>query len=161
MSVATRRRAPASRRAEPPLRRLTPRTQGQLAAVALLWTLVLFTWAARGLRSGGSVVFMLALTAALVYVVSAVIDVGRGEPGLRAARKGVLVGLLVLVPVGFDPKTYDVFNVTKYAAVVVGAMVVAGRWNVEVERCKRPPSWRHGLHWLLAVLLPPACFNPF
>ena len=133
--------------------RLTPRVQGQLAGTALAWAIVLMAWGAHGLRSGPSVVFWLAATALLVYLITGIATVAQGEDGWRAARKAVLLVLLVLVPVTFDPKTFDVFNVTKYNFLAIGGWVLAGLWVIEGVRTKRVPAWRNGLQWPVLFLV--------
>ena len=57
----------------------------------------------------------------------------KAKQPLRGTRTLLLVVLLAVVPIVFDPHTGDVFNIPKYTAVVIGALALAGLWAV--SRC--------------------------
>lgn len=57
--------------------------------------------------------------------------------GLRSVRRWTLIVLLALVPIAFNTDTFDVFNLTKFTIVLLGAIGVLGLWIVEsVQRRK-------------------------
>ncbi|HET6875843.1 MAG TPA: O-antigen ligase family protein, partial [Acidimicrobiales bacterium] len=113
----------------------------------------LLLWAAGVVHSGGFVAFLLGCVASGTLVIRTAVRLApAGEP-LRAVRKGVLLALVVLVPVFFDPDTADIFNVSKYAVVVVAAGVLAALMAVEAVLRRRPPRWRSPLLLPVAALL--------
>ena len=122
-------------------------------AIGVVWVFLGLLWAGDVLRSGGSLVFWLAAGAVGVFVAGCVAEVARGRDPWRAARKAVVLVLLVMVPAAFDPKTFDVFNLTKYTVVMVGFLVLAALWAVEWVRRGRAPLWRNGLEWPVIALL--------
>ena len=119
----------------------------------MAWFVVLLLYGAGKLRAGGSIVFWLGIGAVAVYLVHAAMAVGRGADPWQAARKALLMALFVVIPVVFDPQTFDVFNLTKYTFVVWGALAVGVLWVAEWVRQKRIPFWRNGLHWPVLLLL--------
>ncbi|HUP68294.1 MAG TPA: O-antigen ligase family protein [Acidimicrobiales bacterium] len=68
------------------------------------------------------------------------------------ARRGLLLLLAVAVPVVFDARTVDVFNVSKFAVLVVGAAALVGLLATDAVR-HRPVFRRTGLEWPVLGLL--------
>ncbi len=132
---------------------LTPSGRFNLRFLVAAWALVLVLWGTNALRAGGSVVFLLAAAAALVYLTHLVRSLARTESTWRALPKAVALVLLVAVPVAFDPTTSDVFNLTKFTLVVSGAVVLGGLLVVDYIRHGRALFWRNGLHWPVLALL--------
>ncbi len=132
---------------------LTPSGRFNLRFLVAAWALVLVLWGVNALRAGGSVVFLLAGAAALVYLTHLVRSLARTESTWHALPKAVSLVLLVAVPVAFDPTTSDVFNLTKFTLVVAGAAVIGGLLAIDYIRHGRPLLWRNGLHWPVLALL--------
>lgn len=72
---------------------------------------------------------------------------------LERVRFGVLVFLALAVPVVFDPHTSEVFNIPKYTVLVVGALILAATYIVEVVQHGRIGGVVSDLNCLLAVFL--------
>jgi O-antigen ligase len=91
------------------------------------WIAVVLLWAARVVRAPGSVVFLLGVVAAVVFVAREMVFDGRQDDESRwqTARRALVVAVLLLTLLVFDIRTSDVFNVTKFAVVVVGALALA------------------------------------
>ncbi len=117
-----------------------------------LWAVALLLWATGVVRGGFAVFLGTVLSAALGtgYLAAAI---ARAKQPLRGARAVVLVALIAVVPVVFDPHTGDVFNVPKYTVVVAGALVLAGLWAVAGVHHKAAPTWRNGLQWVVAAIV--------
>lgn len=98
-------------------------------------------------------VFLLAAVIVALYVIRAAFDVGRGRGPWVTARGFILLMILVMVPVSFDPTTFDVFTLTKFSVIVEAAIVLVGLWIIEWVWQRRPPMWRNGMQWpVLAIL---------
>ena len=115
--------------------------------------LALLLWAVHAV-SGGFAAFLAALLCATVALGSAVVELFRVKPVLRALRGTVVLALAVYVPVAFDPRTDDVFNLPKYTLVVFGALLCAGLWIVDAVYRRGVARWRSGFQWpLFAVVI--------
>ncbi|MCL4434230.1 MAG: O-antigen ligase family protein [Actinobacteria bacterium] len=118
--------------------------------------LVILAWALLGLFWGTGVISSWAFTLFLATMVPAILGTGviaamvsRGKEPLRAARACVLLALLLVVPLVFDPHSTHVFNLPKYTVIVWGALVLGALWIVETMAKRRVVRWRNGMHWLL------------
>ncbi|MDA8296257.1 MAG: O-antigen ligase family protein [Actinomycetota bacterium] len=113
----------------------------------------LLLWALHAV-SGGFAAFLAALLCATVALGSVIVELFRLKPVLRALRGSVVLALAVYVPVLFDPRTDDVFNLPKYTLVVVGALLCGGLWIVDAVHRRGLARWRSGFQWpLFAVLI--------
>jgi hypothetical protein len=118
--------------------------------------LVILVWALLGLFWGTGVISSWAFTLFLATLVPAILGTGviaamvsRGKEPLRAARAWVLLALLLVAPLVFDPHSTHVFNLPKYTVIVWGALVLGALWIVETVAKHRVVRWRNGMHWLL------------
>ncbi|HVE47437.1 MAG TPA: O-antigen ligase family protein [Acidimicrobiales bacterium] len=102
---------------------------------------------------GAPTVFLLFAGAVGVLVVGAGRAVARREEPWRSSRKFVLLVLLAVVPVLFDPGTVEGFNLPKYTVVAIGSFVLALLWILDWLRHRRFPEWRNGLTWPVLGLL--------
>ena len=116
------------------------------------WVVTLLLWAT-GAVKGGFAVFLATVLSAAVGTGYLAAAAAKGKQPLRGARAVLLVVLIAVVPVVFDPHTGDVFNVPKYTVVVIGALVLAGLWVVASVHNKAVPTWRNGLQWVVAALV--------
>jgi hypothetical protein len=128
-----------------------------LPALALVlgvacWVLALLLWATGVVKGSFAVLLGTALSAAVGtgYLAAAA---AKAKQPLRGARTVLLLVLIAIVPVVFDPHTGDVFNVPKYAVVVIGALVLAGLWAVASVHNRAAPTWRNGFQWVVAALV--------
>lgn len=124
-----------------------------IAALGVLWTVVLALAAGGVLRSVASIVYLLAIAGAAVCVARAVQLSATGDDGWRTSRTALLLTLFVAVPAMFDPKTADIFNVVRYALLVIAAFVLVGLWAIGAVRHRHPPWWRNGLRWPVFFLV--------
>lgn len=114
--------------------------------------LAVLLWAVRAI-SGGFAAFLAALLCATVALSVVVVELFRTKPFLRALKGTVVLALTVYVPVLFDPRTVDVFNLPKYTLVVVGAILCAGLWIVDAVHRRSVARWRSGFQWPLVAIL--------
>ncbi len=154
-----RQRAPSSSAAQwlssPNIRHV--RDQTGLPALALVlglafWIVALLLWATGAVKGSFAVFLGTALSAAVGtgYLAAAA---AKAKQPLLGARTVLLLVLIAIVPVVFDPHTGDVFNVPKYAVVVIGALVLAGLWAVASVHNRAAPTWRNGFQWVVAALV--------
>jgi O-antigen ligase len=123
------------------------------AALGLaVWAVMLLLWAT-GATNGSFAVFLATLLSAAMAAGYLAAGAARGKALLRGTRTALLVVLVAVVPVVFDPHTGDVFNLPKYTVAVVGALVLAGLWVVASVHHRSAPAWRNGLQWVVAALI--------
>jgi O-antigen ligase len=120
-----------------------------VAAVVIgVWGLV----ASGVLRSGGSVVFWLAVVAAFVsFAAIGTRLVDRGAP-LASARRLTVLATVAAVVVVFDPLSGDVFGITKLAVLIVGSVTALVLWLPEGRRGRRLRELS-GLDWAVVGLV--------
>lgn len=116
------------------------------------WVVALLLWAT-GAVKGSFAVFLGTVLSAAVGTGYLAAAAATAKQPLRGARTVLLVVLIAVVPVVFDPHTGDVFNVPKYTVVVIGALVLAGLWAVASVHHRAVPTWRNGLQWVVAALV--------
>jgi putative inorganic carbon (HCO3(-)) transporter len=128
-----------------------------LPALALVlgvafWVLALLLWATGAVKGSFAVFLGTALSAAVGtgYLAAAA---AKAKQLLRGARTVLLLVLIAVVPVVFDPHTGDVFNVPKYTVVVIGALALAGLWALASVHNRAVPTWRNGFQWVVAALV--------
>jgi putative inorganic carbon (HCO3(-)) transporter len=116
------------------------------------WVVALLLWATGAVKGSFAVFLGTVLSAAIGtgYLAAAA---AKAKQPLRGARTFLLVVLIAVVPVVFDPHTGDVFNVPKYTVVVIGALVLAGLWALASVHHRAVPTWRNGLQWVVAALV--------
>lgn len=124
-----------------------PRPLAGLTAAA--WLLVVVLGATGVITSWTFDVFLLLAIGVVAATGLVARQVARTKPALRAARAVVLLVLALVLPVVFDPHAVDVFNLPKDTVLLVGALVLAGLWLVQLLLAGRLPRWRNGLEWLL------------
>ena len=154
-----RQRAASSSAAQwlssPNIRRVRDKTG--LPALALVlglafWVVALLLWAT-GAVKGSFAVFLGTVLSAAVGTGYLAAAAAKAKQPLRGARTVLLLVLIAIVPVVFDPHTGDVFNVPKYTVVVIGALVLAGLWAVASVHNRAAPTWRNGFQWVVAALV--------
>lgn len=137
----------------PEAERPAPGRDWMIVALGALWALVLVL-AARGVvRNIALVVYLLAIAAAAVWVARAVQMSATGDDGWRTSRTALLLALFVAVPAVYDPETFEIFSIVRYALVVVAAFGLVGLWAIGAVRHRRPPWWRNGLCWPVFFLV--------
>ena len=114
--------------------------------------IVVVLWASGVLRSLPSVLFLLACCACLTYVARLGVRAVSGAPdGFVAVTRIVVLVTTAALPVYFDNRTFDIFNLPKLtllmAADVVVAAALIGRWWAGTR-----PSLTGGL-WIPALAL--------
>lgn len=72
---------------------------------------------------------------------------------IRAIRRWALIVLIVLVAVAFDTDTFDVFNLTKFTIVLLGALVITSLWVIECVQRKEFLRPKTGIEPALIGLL--------
>ncbi|HUP68632.1 MAG TPA: O-antigen ligase family protein [Acidimicrobiales bacterium] len=147
------RKGAAERRPAPEAVAPSPRLTQYVKFTGGLWLLVLLLWARQELRAGGSVVFLLAASVAAVFVGATVVRLARRQEPLATVSRAVLLVLLAAIPVLFDPRTQDVFNVTRFTLVVVSAFALGGLLLAGRVRGEEGGPWRNGLHWPVLALV--------
>ncbi len=134
---------------EPP----APSRDWMIVALGVLSAVVLVL-AARGVVDNiAMVVYLFAIAAAAVWVARAVQISATGDDGWRTSRTALLLALFVAVPAVFDPETFEIFSLVRYALVVVAAFALAGLWAIGAVRHRRVPWWRNGLRWPVIFLV--------
>ncbi|HMK96293.1 MAG TPA: O-antigen ligase family protein [Acidimicrobiales bacterium] len=123
-----------------------------LVAGGLIWVLMVLLWVT-GATKGSFALFLGTLLCAAVALAWLVVMTVRGKQALGGARAGVTLVLAAAVPVIFDPHTGDVFNLPKYTVTVIGALVLAALWAVELGHNRALPRWRNGLQWLVGAIV--------
>ena len=121
-----------------------------LVAGALTWLLALLLLAT-GATKWSFAIWLGALLSAVIGGACLSARIASGKQPLRALRGAGLVFVAAGVPVVFDPHSGDVFNLPKYAVVVVTALALAGLWVIAAVYERRVPAWRNGLQWILAA----------
>ncbi len=104
---------------------------------------------------GGAALFVLGMGVTAVLVVAEVRAAGRAgttTDAVTVARRAVLIAMAVAVPAVFDPRTFDVFNLVKFATLASGALVLAVLGAVDLGRGRIPVS-RSAVTIALAVLV--------
>ena len=137
------------------MRRVRDKTGLPGLAVVLglaLWVVVLLLWAT-GAVKGGFAIFLGTVLSAAVGTGYLAAAAAKAKQPLRGARTVLLLVLIAVVPVVFDPHTGDVFNIPKYTVVVIGALALAGLWAVASVHDKAVPTWRNGFQWVVAALV--------
>ena len=114
--------------------------------------MALLLWATGAVR-GSFAVFLGTVLSAAVATGYLAYGAAKGKQPLLGARTVLLLVLIAVVPVVFDPHTGDVFNVPKYTVVVIGALVLAGLWAVASVHDRAVPTWRNGFQWVVAALV--------
>ena len=117
--------------------------------VVLGWALLGLLWWGGAITSWAFTLFLATLLPACVATAVIAANVARGKTPFRAARASVLLTMLLIVPLIFDPHSTHVFNLPKYTVIVWGALVLGGLWVIETVAYRRPPRWRNGMHWLI------------
>ncbi len=113
------------------------------------WVLLGILWGAGAITSWAFTLFLATLLPACAATVVIAATVARGKTPFRAARACVLLAMLLVVPLVFDPHSTHVFNLPKYTVIIWGALLLSGLWVVETVAYRRPPRWRNGMHWLI------------
>lgn len=125
-----------------------------LAAAATFWAAVPSVWpAARSRPTWATGLFVLAAAAAALSV--ARLTDAAAQPGavVASAKTGMVLILVVAVPVVFDPRGADSYNLTKFTFTVIGALAIIAMWAVEAVSPGKRSRWRNGLHWPVLGLL--------
>ena len=117
--------------------------------VVLGWALLGLLWWGGAITSWAFTLFLATLLPACVATAVIAANVARGKTPFRAARASVLLTMLLIVPLIFDPHSTHVFNLPKYTVIVWGALVLGGLWVIETVAYRRPPRWTNGMHWLI------------
>lgn len=125
-----------------------------VAGAATLWAAVPSVWPAPTSRpTWFSAVFVLAVAAAALCVARlTAAAAGPGAP-VANAKTGLIFVLVVAVPLVFDSRGVDVYNLTKFTSTVIGALAIIALWAVEAVSPGSRPRWRNGLHWPVLGLL--------
>lgn len=139
------------RRGEP--EPLMPGRDWMIPALGVLWAVVLVL-AARGVVDNIAMVgYLFAISAAAVWVARAVQISATGDDGWRTSRTALLLVLFVAMPAVFDPETFEIFSIVRYALLAVAAFALLGLWAIGAVRHRRPPRWRNGLRWPVIFLV--------
>lgn len=118
------------------------------------WGIVLVLWILGVIREAGAALFLFVVATGVGYTVALAREQTRTSSGWIRARVGVVFLLAVAVPIAFDIGTADVFNLTKFTLLIVGALILVALALVSWVATRRPIVWRNGLHWpALALVL--------
>lgn len=131
----------------------TTRTHLLVRLLILGWVVTGLLWAANVWHSGGSVAFIAAALAVAVYLIRTLFDLYPGRSLIDLAASMLIVLLVVGVPLAFDTRTGDVFNLTKFTVVVIGVLTLTALVALEWARTDKPPLMRNGLQWPVAALV--------
>lgn len=149
-----------ARRAEGfPSRPSEPWRRGQrlipwAVAAAMLWAAVPSVWPAPTSRpTWFSVIFVLTVAAAAISVAQLTAAAARPGHIVASVKTGLVLVLVVAVPVVFDSRGVDSYNLTKFTSTVIGALAVTALWAVEAVSPGRRSRWRNGLHWPVAGMV--------
>lgn len=125
-----------------------------VAAAATLWAAVPSVWPAPTSRpTWFSPLFVLAVAAAAISVARLTAAAARPGHVVASLKTGLVLVLVVAVPVVFDSRNIDSYNLTKFTSTVIGALAVIALWAVEAVSPGRRPRWRNGLHWPVVALV--------
>ena len=153
-SANTRRRAGglAPRPSEASRRglRLVPWVTG----AATLWAALPSVWPAPlSSPTWVSPLFVLAVATAAISVARLTAAGARPGAVVASAKTGLVLVLVVAVPLVFNSRGVDSYNLTKFTFTVIGALAIIALWAVEAVSPGSRPRWRNGLHWPVLGLL--------
>jgi len=109
--------------------------------------------AAGVVRARGSVVFLAVVLAVSAWTVRQCVELARGHGPWLGARRWLLAGTLVAVPVAFNLRVLDSFNLVKLTLLLLVLVGVVATWLLELAVAGRRPQWRSGFEWPLLVLV--------
>ena len=117
------------------------------------WGFVLLLWVAGLGHTGAAVPFLLVLASSVIHFIRKAGAIAQRRRGLEAATAVAAIALVVAVPLAFDTATSDIFNATKYAVLLTGALVLLALWLTDLATSRRTPRWRSGVTLLLLAFV--------
>lgn len=149
---ASQSRRPQARAPSKPSQVRTPSARFHviplLAGAATLFAAIPPLWPSMGSEIGWWRVFF-AVAVGLAGLLVARTTAELWSPGDAAAnaKTGVVLALVVVVPMLFDPRAVDNFSLPKLTAALIGAIAILAIWVVQAVQSQPGPRWRNGLHW--------------